>query len=451
MLKTENIYDLIGIGVGPSNLGLAVMCEKLQSELKAGFFEKREKIEWHPGMMLKNSVLQAHYLKDLVTPIDPTSQYTFISYLVAHNRFFQFINRKTDSVSRKEFELYYQWVASNLNNLEFSSNIEQVKIEKDYFKVTVNSNGINDKEYLTKNIACGVGQVPHIPNIFASHISRNFFHNIDYLNKIKEVNLADKIVAIVGGGQSGAEVFYDLLCQNKNTLPRKIFWVSRRLNLQPVEDACFSRELFTPFYNEYFNSLPSHTRKIFLQELHLSGDGIDPVLLDEIYRKIYEITYLNTTEIEINLLPSNEVFSVKSQGHTYLMQSKNLLSDQIESLEAEVVICATGFEFQIPHCLEGILTREKLEYISKDYSITPTNLDNRRIYIQNGAKKTHGLADPYLSTAAWRNAVIINSILGKNFYRTTTNTPLLTWKNNLEKKQSDFEKLNLTAQDFLNV
>jgi hypothetical protein len=39
------------------------------------------------------------------------------------------------------------------------------------------------------------------------------------------------------------------------------------------------------------------------------------------------------------------------------------------------------------------------------------------VFVQNGARHSHGLADPNLSLTAWRAATIVNSLLRKEVYR----------------------------------
>ena len=41
-------------------------------------------------------------------------------------------------------------------------------------------------------------------------------------------------VAIVGGGQSGAEIFHRLITEKTNR-PQKITWFSKRLNFLPLD------------------------------------------------------------------------------------------------------------------------------------------------------------------------------------------------------------------------
>jgi lysine N6-hydroxylase len=40
------------------------------------------------------------------------------------------------------------------------------------------------------------------------------------------------------------------------------------------------------------------------------------------------------------------------------------------------------------------------------------------VYVQNGALRSHGVADPNLSLSAWRSAVILNSATGRQVFKT---------------------------------
>ncbi|MFN7053210.1 MAG: SidA/IucD/PvdA family monooxygenase, partial [Gemmobacter sp.] len=78
---TDRIHDLIGIGFGPSNLALAIALRERQSPLDALFLEAQPAFAWHPGMMIPGADMQVSFLKDLVSLRDPTSGFSFLSYL----------------------------------------------------------------------------------------------------------------------------------------------------------------------------------------------------------------------------------------------------------------------------------------------------------------------------------------------------------------------------------
>ncbi len=60
------MYDFIGIGLGPYNLGLACLTAPVD-DLDGLFLEARPDVSWHPGMMLDGTRLQTPFLADLVT------------------------------------------------------------------------------------------------------------------------------------------------------------------------------------------------------------------------------------------------------------------------------------------------------------------------------------------------------------------------------------------------
>ena len=54
-------------------------------------------------------------------------------------------------------------------------------------------------------------------------------------------------------------------------------------------------------------------------------------------------------------------------------------------------------------------------------------MDTCSIYIQNGARHSHGIADPNLSLLAYRSAVIANDIAGYFLYSQIDGTSLVNW------------------------
>ena len=112
------VYDLIGIGFGPSNIALAItLQEKKQAgyNIESFFIEKQPGFAWHANMMLDNAHMQVSFLKDLATMRNPSSHFTFINYLHQKNRLQDFINLKTFFPSRYEFNDYLAWAASHFD------------------------------------------------------------------------------------------------------------------------------------------------------------------------------------------------------------------------------------------------------------------------------------------------------------------------------------------------
>ena len=82
------MYDLIGVGIGPMNLGLSALAHP--TPLRTLFFDESEQFSWHPGMMIKDSMMQTSFISDLVTLADPTSPFTYLNYLRSLNRLHTF-------------------------------------------------------------------------------------------------------------------------------------------------------------------------------------------------------------------------------------------------------------------------------------------------------------------------------------------------------------------------
>lgn len=51
---TGHVHDLLGIGIGPFNLGLACLAAPLE-DLDAVFLDAKDAFDWHPGLMLEDA------------------------------------------------------------------------------------------------------------------------------------------------------------------------------------------------------------------------------------------------------------------------------------------------------------------------------------------------------------------------------------------------------------
>jgi len=351
----HNLYDLIGIGIGPFNMSLAALLEKTSGQ-KSLFLEKTPHFVWHPGMLMKNSKLQVHYLKDLVTLADPTNPYSFLMFLSEHKRLYKFLNQKTSVISRLEFNHYLQWVSKKLSNLKFGIDVSSVSFEKDSFFIKTNC-GV----YQSHHLVLGTGRAPHIPDCLKFLKSETLFHSSEYLQKTKP--LKGKSVAIIGGGQSGAEILHDIL-NKENDLPAEILIASKRLNFQPMDDSCFTNEFFTPSYAKLFYHLDEKTRHELLKQQLLASDGISQDLADEIYRRIYELKYILNSPISINFFFNHRLTHARPYHEKYRLQFQNRNDGKSQYFDADHVILCTGYRYKIPKFLEPILN--KIEFMKEN-------------------------------------------------------------------------------------
>lgn len=424
-MKLVNQYDFVGVGIGPANLSLAALSEPLQ-QFDYCFFDCKSEFSWHVDTLFSQAEIQVNYLQDLVTLVDPTNPYSFVAYLAKHKRLYRFIYSHFNMVLRKEFADYLHWVSQSLDHLQFGETVYEINFNDNYFLVET------DKTIAkSKHIILGNGLSPYIPPAAKPHLNANVFHSKDFLKFNR--SWKNKRIAVVGGGQSAAEIIQQLIA-NENDLPYELNWITRRSNILPLDESSFTNELFTPAYVHYFHDLPPNSRKALLNQQTLASDGISAHLIDAIYQRLYALEFIEKVPRFTHFYLDNQLEQLTKSKHTYQL----LLSNQ-QLLTADIIILCTGYHWQYPDYLlplrQLISMQDNQLLINKDYSLIWNGPKQNRIYIQNGAKHTHGVADPNLCLMAWRSASIINSIAEKSLYDIEDDSTVIHWDQLSIKKQ----------------
>lgn len=418
----QTSYDVVGIGIGPSNLSLAALLEPLK-ELRSCFFDRTRELRWHPGLLFPEAEIQVSHLKDLVTLADPTSHFSFISFLHQHRRLYRFLHAGFPRIRRLEFDQYLHWVASQLPNLHFGRSVDAVCWEDDALVVRMGGEKIR-----TRHLALGSGLTPLLPPAVRPHLCDTVFHSCNYL--LKNVQPANRRVLVVGGGQSGAEVVTQLLADSA-ALPRELYWVTRRSNFHPLDESPFANELFTPTYSDYFFRLPPHIRERLVGEQKLASDGISANLLQNLCQRLYELDFLARSCCRYQLWPGRELFRIQQEDGEWCAEIQDLLTERLTEVRVDYVILCTGYSWVLPSYLDPILDQIELEggqfRVYEDYSISWQGAPGHRIYVLNAARNARGVADPNLSLLAWRSSKIVNSLAERVVYAVDEAAAPVTW------------------------
>jgi lysine N6-hydroxylase len=418
---SDGVYDLVGVGVGPSNLSLAALADPV-ADLRAIFLEARPAFRWHPGLLDVNALIQTSYLKDLVTPVDPTSRYSFLSFLHRTRRLYRFLVANPSHVSRVEFEQYYRWVAQQLRSIRFGAAVESIDFGDDLFAVRVAGHTT-----FARSVVLATGLAPNVPECAQPLLGGDILHASDYDQVVPQV--AGRRVVLVGGGQTGAELFLRLV-QCGRTGPRSVTWLSSRPNFLPLDDTPFTNELFFPNYVSHFRGLPPDERRLALEQQRLASDGIDAGTLAQIYQRLYALDFLAEPGLGYRLLPGHRLVEMakRADGVEVVAERANGMR---EVVHADVVVLCTGFAYARPSCLAPLDDRIHWTAdgyrVEADFSIGWDGPSDRRIYVQNAARHSHGIADPNLSLAAWRSAVIVNSACGRPVYDVDGCSATIDW------------------------
>jgi lysine N6-hydroxylase len=422
------VLDLAGVGVGPFNLSLAALLapHANAASFQHRFYERRPTFDWQSGMMLRNTRMQTSFLKDLVTPVDPTNRCSFLSYLVEKGRFYRFLNADFSRAMRMEFADYMRWASEQLPSLEFGAQVREVAFEDDNFVLRFD----NRKSAHARHLVIGTGARPMVPAWAERHLGGVCFHSGGYMRN--DMSMTGQRVLVVGGGQSGAEVFLDV-CTASRGEPSSVTWVSRRPNLDPLDETAFANEYFTPQYVNAFHALPQARRAALVESHKLAGDGASPHSLREASQFLYEQDFLRSERLNYRIRTYRDVRAMSREHGAFRVEMYNAFDQQHETAVADVVILATGYRSALPECMGALgdqLERDRDGYLtlSPDYRARWSGSDQHRIYVQNGGRYSHGIADPQLSLAAHRSAVIVNSVMDRDVYRTHVAPTPVQWQ-----------------------
>lgn len=404
---TQAEYDVVGIGAGPFNLSVAALLH--QADIRQCFFEKQEQFCWHPGMLLPNTTIQNSFLKDLVSLADPTSAFSFLAFLHDQKRLYQYVNAGFQRTSRQEYNQYLQWVARRLPAVQWGRTVRQVKRHPRGFEV-----GLDGASCVAHNLIVGTGPRPAIPAMAEPFLGEHVFHSSQYLFKRDQLLL--RRVAVIGGGQSGAEIVLNLL--NHNEAPLEITWLSARESLAPIDESHFANEWFTPAYIGYFWGLDADKKRQLLAQHTLASDGISPETIEALYQTLYRIRFLDQGS-KCRLMHSRLVNAIHHDDHGYRLDMTHLDSRREQSVAVDRIVLATGYrQDNIPAVLADLAG--DLDYANGDPVV---NLDfslkyrgQGKIFVLNASRHSHGISEPNLSANAWRAATIVNAVLGYERY-----------------------------------
>jgi L-ornithine N5-oxygenase len=256
----NELHDLVCVGFGPASLAIAVaLHDSLDSRLghgeslplggripKVAFLEKQSGFAWHAGMLLEGAKMQISFIKDMATLRNPRSVFTFLNYLHVKDRLVQFTNLDTFLPQRVEFEDYLKWCAGWFEDVvQYSQDVVEVKPQT-YSQDghTVDSFAVISRNILTqeltvrraRHVVIAAGGRPSIPQPFPYSHPR-ILHSSQYAHQSPRV-LSDRQaryhIAVIGGGQSAAEIFNNLHVTYPNAKTRLIL---KGAALRPSDDS----------------------------------------------------------------------------------------------------------------------------------------------------------------------------------------------------------------------
>jgi lysine N6-hydroxylase len=421
-------YDILAIGIGPFNLGLAALTDTIP-KLKCLFIDENNEFNWHPGMLLDNARLQVPFYADLVTLADPCNKFSYLNFLKHKQRLFRFAIQENNFVYRKEYNEYCKWVAGQLPNCLFGYRCEAIHYneESQLYRVLVrDTKSQSIVAFQAKHIVIGTGTVPAYPGWLQPDSMEQkhplIHHSSNYLS-VKDLLLNRKSVTIIGSGQSAAEIFADLL-PYVSRFSGGLSWFTRSSRFYPMEYSKLSLEMTSPDYIHYFYKLPAHKKNAILKSQDMLYKGINYSLINDIYDQLYQLSISQSTD-HIRLSTNTVLKDISKTVATNIrLQLHHLEMDHSFTHNTEALILATGYRHAVPPFIEPVKnllqwTQDNKYNVSENYAIDSRN----SIFIQNAELHTHGFNTPDLGMGPYRNAVILNTILGYEHFEMETNIP----------------------------
>ncbi|MFC6083093.1 lysine N(6)-hydroxylase/L-ornithine N(5)-oxygenase family protein [Sphaerisporangium aureirubrum] len=423
------IYDILGIGFGPSNLALAIAIDEHNAKatpgerLRAGFLERQPTFGWHRGMLIDDATMQVSFLKDLVTMRDPSSDYSFLCYLRDRGRLVDFLNQKTLFPLRAEFHDYFEWAAARVRHLaQYSAEVVSVDPvtvpggETRWFDVVSRDPRDPSRTVVrrARNICVAVGMEPHLPP--GTVLSDRVWHNSELVPRVAGLTASGARVGralVLGAGQSAAEAV-DYL--HRTFTGAEVCAVFAKYGYTPADDSPFANRIFDPeAVDLYFTAPPEVKRSLYDYHRGTNYSVVDMDLIEALYATTYREKVHGRERLR--MLNVSRIRDVRSLDDHLEVTVEFLPTGERTVLTADLLVHATGYRPQDISTLLGRTAKlclrddEDAIRVDRDHRVTLPPEVTAGIYLQGATEHTHGLTSTLLSTTAIRAAEIHTSLL----------------------------------------
>lgn len=421
------MQDLICIGFGPASLAIAIALEERNANLlgpgpKVSFLERQSQFAWHSGMQLPGAKMQISFLKDLATPRNPQSPFTFLNYLFQRNRLNQFINLGTFLPTRLEYEDYLRWCASHFERQGMVSyGQEVVEVSPDgtvpngkvgqFRVVSRDSKTGKMTTRIARHVVIAVGGKPMLPKEFPQDHPR-VVHSSKYSTKVDDAlpdNARPYHIAVLGSGQSAAEIFNDLPSRYPNA---KVTMIIKGSSLRPSDDSPFVNEVFDPDRVDGIYSQEEDLRALAIAKDRATNYSVVRLdLLEHLYQRLYmqRLQNPNPDDWKVHVKTHRQIIKMHpTDNGKLLLEMQAMLEDgsrgsESEELAVDAVFVATGYErnahedmMKNTHGLMRDCCQDRMRFpVRRDYKVDfdEQKLDgNAGIWLQGCNEKTHGVS-----------------------------------------------------------
>ncbi len=365
--------------------------------------------------MFRGSSMLSEFFRDLITPINPRSRFTFLNFLLENDRLSDFLARGNVLVERREFQQYLTWAVGKMRNIELATRVNEIGYSdtENAFVLHTTRAGA-ERALLAANVVIGVGGRPHVPE------------NLDNCDKVVHSSrVVDdprfdtaRTILVVGSGQTAGEIIRELLPRVPAQV-RNLTWVTRSATIYDIDESRFSAECFsTPYATRFFQYGARRRSQENTENLRLTR-GIAGRLSGDIVERLYSLRHVeqNADAVAIHCFSKVELVG-NEKGACTIRITPIDSGDQAltETKRVELIIAATGFgspwDAAVSLLQPSIQVRSAPGSTLSNYALDWSGPNNRKIFLQSASVESHGQSDTNLITGPARNSRILATVVG---------------------------------------
>jgi len=229
-------------------------------------------------------------------------------------------------------------------------------------------------------------------------------------------------VAVVGAGQSAAEIFVDL--QGRSHAP-EVDLIMRARSIRPSDDSPFVNEVFNADFTDYVFGRDSDERATLLREFSQTNYAVADL---DLIRQIYKIFYNQKVarDNRLRMLRQHEVRGVRAAADGVHLTLLDQDVGRESTVRYDAVVLATGYVREQHRELLKPLAPYLGDFsVDRYYRLKTAPGFHPGIFLQGACEDSHGISDTLLSVTSVRTGEIGNALLAgssrqRNAYRNET-------------------------------
>jgi L-ornithine N5-oxygenase len=423
---SQSTFDILGIGFGPANIAFAAALEERHAQHSVLFLERLDAPAWQPAMLLNGSDIQNNPLRDLVTPRNPRSRYSFTNFLHEHGRLFEYLNLGIEFPLRKEYAQYVTWVARQFDRcVRYGTEVTNLRIEVQDGQAVYVLTTSREEVLNARSIVAAPGRTPFVPDLFAGREGERLFHLTRYLPAVEHYQSrygVPKTVCVVGGSQSAVELILDLSARFPDAF---IINVQRGFGFSLKDTSPFSDRVYFPEHVDYYFNASRRSKAAIDEQLKRTNySSADGDVIRKLYLTLYEQKLDRAERIEVRT--NTRIISVDASPSGLVLGVEEIHRRERSQFAADIVILATGFrnlgpgaaDERIPPVLASLANDLRTDEsgvveVARDYRLKPKRRDHPipPTYLNGLCETTHGMGDAgSFSLLSLRSELIARSL-----------------------------------------